>query len=53
LTNALFDLPFEEPQEPDAREPQGLAPQVNEPRRVFSVSQLTERIREMLEERFF
>jgi exodeoxyribonuclease VII large subunit len=53
LTNSLFDLPFEEPQEPDAREPQGLAPQVNEPRRVFSVSQLTERIREMLEERFF
>jgi exodeoxyribonuclease VII large subunit len=58
LTNSLFDLPFEEPPEPDGdsgRDPgSGIRdPIAAEPRRVFSVSQLTERIREMLEERFF
>jgi exodeoxyribonuclease VII large subunit len=56
LTNSLFDLPFEEPQEPDADRDSGLGTRdsiPSEPRRVFSVSQLTERIREMLEERFF
>jgi len=49
LTNSLFDLPFEEPQEPEDRGPS----RSGESRRVFSVSQLTERIRETLEERFF
>jgi exodeoxyribonuclease VII large subunit len=56
LTNSLFDLPFEEPQEPEADRDSGLGTRdsiPSEPRRVFSVSQLTERIREMLEERFF
>jgi len=60
LTNSLFDLPFEEPQEPEERGPQGSAPQETaseeitpEPRRVYSVSQLTDRIRTLLEERFF
>ena len=59
MTNSLFDLPFEEPG-PEERGPQGPAPQVPEsqeitpePRRVFSVSQLTDRIRTLLEERFF
>ena len=60
MTNSLFDLPFEEPQEPEERGPQGSAPQETaseeitpEPRRVYSVSQLTDRIRLLLEERFF
>jgi exodeoxyribonuclease VII large subunit len=56
LTNSLFDLPFEEPQEPDAGRDAGSGirdPIAAEPRRVYSVSQLTARIREMLEERFF
>jgi len=59
LTNSLFDLPFEEPG-PEERGPQEPAPQVPEaheitpePRRVYSVSQLTDRIRSLLEERFF
>ena len=59
MTNSLFDLPFEEPG-PEERGPQGPAPQVPEsheitpdPRRVYSVSQLTDRIRTLLEERFF
>jgi exodeoxyribonuclease VII large subunit len=50
LSNSLFDLPFEEPSSTDASEGTRSGP---EPRRVYSVSQLTERIREMLEERFF
>ena len=60
MTNSLFDLPFEEPPESDAdrdpgsgiRDPSqdSIAP---EPRRVYSVSQLTDRIRTLLEERFF
>jgi exodeoxyribonuclease VII large subunit len=60
LTNSLFDLPFEEPPESDERGPQGSAPDETapqettpEPRRVYSVSQLTDRIRTVLEERFF
>jgi len=56
LSNSLFDLPFEEPQESDAGRDPGSAVRDSvaaEPRRVYSVSQLTERIREMLEERFF
>jgi len=60
LTNSLFDLPFEEPPEPDERGSQGPAPHGTgpeeippEPRRVYSVSQLTDRIRSLLEERFF
>jgi len=56
LTNSLFDLPFEEPQEPDADRDSGSGvrePIAPEPRRVFSVSQLTDRIRSLLEERFF
>jgi exodeoxyribonuclease VII large subunit len=59
LTNSLFDLPFEEPG-PEERGTQGPAPPVPEsheiapePRRVYSVSQLTDRIRALLEERFF
>ena len=56
MTNSLFDLPFEEPQEPDADRDSGSGvrePIAPEPRRVFSVSQLTDRIRSLLEERFF
>src|SRR4029453_10775272 len=59
LTNSLFDLPFEEPPESEAdrdpgsgiRDPRN--PIAPEPRRVYSVSQLTDRIRSLLEERFF
>ena len=63
MTNSLFDLPFEEPSSAEAsegkpREPEDPGPGIQdpiaaEPRRVFSVSQLTERIRTLLEERFF
>ena len=66
MTNSLFDLPFEEPPESDERGPQGPAPRETalpqgsdvheiapEPRRVYSVSQLTDRVRTLLEERFF
>ena len=56
MTNSLFDLPFEEPPEPDAaRDPgSGLRDSAAaEPRRVYSISQLTDRIRSLLEERFF
>src|SRR5689334_20830159 len=56
LSNSLFDLPFEEPPEPDAGRDPGAEirdPVAAEPRRVYSVSQLTERLRAMLEERFF
>ena len=65
MTNSLFDLPFEEPPESEERGPQGSAPQETarqetaaeeitpEPRRVYSVSQLTDRVRTLLEERFF
>jgi len=57
LTDSLFDLPFEEP-EPEQGRDSGSGtrdshPEKPEPRRVFSVSQLTERIRALLEERFF
>jgi len=54
--DSLFDLPFEEPPEPDADRDSGSGirdSNAAEPRRVFSVSQLTERIRTLLEERFF
>jgi exodeoxyribonuclease VII large subunit len=48
--DSLFDLPFEEPaSEP---EPAAPVPVVPEPRRVLSVSELTGRIRTLLEERF-
>jgi exodeoxyribonuclease VII large subunit len=58
LSKSLFDLPFEEPPEPEAepgRDPGSVIrdPIPDEPRRVYSVSQLTERIRTLLEERFF
>jgi exodeoxyribonuclease VII large subunit len=59
LTNSLFDLPFEEPPSEPERMPEQGGPlgsgaaQPTEPRRVFSVSQLTDRIRTLLEERFF
>jgi exodeoxyribonuclease VII large subunit len=46
--SSLFDLPFEEPDAGETSEP--LEP---EPRRVLSVSELTARIRTLLEERFF
>ena len=49
----LFDLPFEEPEpEPQRPEPKAPAPPKRELRRVFSVSELTERIRVLLEESF-
>ena len=59
MTNSLFDLPFEEPPSEPAAEPgRDPGPAIPdaiavEPRRVFSVSQLTDRIRTLLEERFF
>jgi len=45
----LFDLPFEEP------EPQAPAPPADEPaaRRIYTVAQLTARIRTLLEQQFF
>jgi exodeoxyribonuclease VII large subunit len=45
---SLFDLPFEEP-EPPAPTPQ---PEVPAPRRILTVSELTARIRALLEDRF-
>jgi len=49
--NSLFDLPFEEPSSAETSE--GKPPSEHlEPRRVFSVSELTGRIRTVLEERF-
>jgi exodeoxyribonuclease VII large subunit len=51
--SSLFDLPFEEPDpepEPPVREP---APPAPERRRVLTVSELTGRIRTLLEEQFF
>jgi exodeoxyribonuclease VII large subunit len=52
--SSLFDLPFEEPE--PAREPEppppDQAPRKPAPRRVLTVSQLTERIRTVLEEEF-
>src|SRR5215471_7358514 len=47
--NSLFDLPFEEPG-PDEGDSKP-APPTPEPRRVFTVSELTGRIRVLLEER--
>jgi exodeoxyribonuclease VII large subunit len=44
--SSLFDIPFEEPPDEPERPPKP------EPRRVFTVSELTERIRTLLEERF-
>ena len=52
MSKSLFDLPFEEPG-PEDRGPEGSAPLEAPVRRVYSVSQLTERIRALLEERFF
>ena len=54
--SSLFDLPFEEP-EPDRSAEQKpeqprATPRAREPRRVLTVSQLTERIRAVLEEQF-
>ena len=67
MTKSLFDLPFEEPgpeergpegsapheQGPAPRETAPAAPESPEPRRVLSVSQLTDHIRLLLEEQFF
>jgi len=56
--DSLFDLPFEEPPSEDrgpersAPPEQASAPIAAEPRRVLSVSELTGRIRTLLEERF-
>jgi exodeoxyribonuclease VII large subunit len=47
---SLFDLPFEEPERPEPSEP--VAPPEPTRRRVFSVSELTARIRGLLEEEF-
>src|SRR5438876_8284102 len=55
LMDSLFDLPFEEPPEPDADRDSGSGIQDSnaaESRRVLSVSELTGRIRTLLEERF-
>src|SRR5438552_6839167 len=47
----LFDLPFEDEEpEPEAPSPQPLAPS---PRRVLTVTELTVRVRDVLEEKFF
>jgi exodeoxyribonuclease VII large subunit len=45
----LFDLPFED----DAREPEVVAPQPVAARRVYTVTELTVRVRDHLEEQFF
>lgn len=53
--DSLFDLPFEEPEPEDPPRDAGSGvrdPIPVEPRRVLSVSQLTERIRTLLEDRF-
>ena len=53
--DSLFDLPFEEPEpepEPAAPAPVAPVPATLESRRVLSVSELTGRIRTLLEERF-
>jgi exodeoxyribonuclease VII large subunit len=56
----LFDLPFEE--DPDQAEPQAATPALSEPstrpgrvegRRVYTVTELTVRVRDHLEEKFF
>src|SRR5437762_7201967 len=56
----LFDLPFEE--DPDEAEPQAATPALSDPstppgrvegRRVYTVTELTVRVRDHLEERFF
>src|SRR6266566_4635019 len=56
----LFDLPFEE--DPDEAEPQAATPALSEPstplgrvegRRIYSVTELTVRVRDHLEEKFF
>ena len=49
--DSFFDLPFEEPAAPEP-EPAAPAPVAPGPRRVLSVSELTGRIRTLLEERF-
>jgi exodeoxyribonuclease VII large subunit len=49
--SSFFDLPFEEP-EPELPEPAAPAPEPPS-RRIFTVSQLTRRIRTILEEQFF
>ena len=52
--SSFFDLPFEEP-EPDTQGTQpapGAAPVAPDVRRVLTVSELTERIRVFLEEKF-
>jgi len=46
--SSLFDLPFEEP-EPERPEPERVEP---EPRRILTVSELTARLRVLIEERF-
>ena len=53
--SSLFDLPFEEPEperKPESTPEQPRAPRAREPRRVLTVSQLTEQIRGVLEEQF-
>jgi exodeoxyribonuclease VII large subunit len=48
--SSLFDLPFEEP-DPDP--PQAQQPDTPAPRRILTVSELTARLRRLLEEQFF
>src|SRR6478672_1594800 len=45
----LFDLPFEEEEEPEPDTPAAPLPT----RRIFTVTELTVRVRDLLEERFF
>ena len=51
--STLFDLPFEEPDEPARSEPPAAEAPEPERRRVHTVSELNGRIRTLLEERFF
>ena len=51
--STFFDLPFEEPDSADKTAGTGVPAAGPEPRRVLTVSQLTARIRTVLEEQFF
>src|SRR5579862_5227397 len=52
----LFDLPFEEEPEPEAElipEPPAAVPESLPARRILSVTELTVRVRDLLEQEFF
>ena len=53
---SLFDLPFEEPEpgpEPEREQPPARTPPASRERRIHTVTQLTSRLRALLEEEFF